>query len=114
MYEYNASVIRVVDGDSIEVMIDQGFRQWRRERVRVLGVDCPEKTGDTKPAGLAAKEFTQAWCDARGGMIRIQTIMDPNDSFGRVLASVYDRADSRETLTNALIAAGHGVEYRRV
>lgn len=112
MYEYNATVLRVVDGDSLDVMIDQGFRQWRKERVRVLGVDCPETHGETKQAGLDAKQFTQTWCDSRGGLIRIKTVMDPNDSFGRVLADVYDRDDG-SLLASALLSASHAVAYKR-
>jgi micrococcal nuclease len=43
MYEYNCTIVRVVDGDTVDVDIDLGFDTWRRgERIRLYGVDTPE------------------------------------------------------------------------
>ena len=60
MYEYRAIVLRVVDGDTVDVDIDLGFGIWmKRERVRMMGIDTPEsRTRDKveKVFGLAAKE----------------------------------------------------------
>lgn len=111
-YRYLSKIVRVVDGDTLDVEIDLGFHTWRRDRVRLLGVNCPEKHGETKEAGLQAKQFTQEWCDARSGLVEIATTIDPNDSFGRVLADVYDREHTGNTLTGALIVSGHGVPYK--
>ena len=57
MYEYNAELDRVVDGDTVDVNIDLGFGIWiRDERVRVMGIDTPESRTrdlDEKVFGLA-------------------------------------------------------------
>ena len=42
MYEYNAVVERVVDGDTIDVIIDLGFKTWKKVRVRMEGINTPE------------------------------------------------------------------------
>ena len=43
MYEYKAKLIKVVDGDTVDVDIDLGFGVWlRNERVRIMGIDTPE------------------------------------------------------------------------
>ena len=42
MYEYNAQVLRVVDGDTVDVLIDCGFSTFRKERVRLYGIDAYE------------------------------------------------------------------------
>ena len=59
MYEYRAKVIKVVDGDTVDVDIDLGFGVWLKdERVRIMGIDTPEsRTRDKveKKFGLAAK-----------------------------------------------------------
>ena len=59
MYEYNAVVERVVDGDTIDVIIDLGFKTWKKVRVRMEGINTPEsRTRDLeeKKRGLAAKD----------------------------------------------------------
>ena len=59
MYEYRANLVKVVDGDTVDVDIDLGFGVWLRdERVRIMGIDTPEsRTRDKveKLFGLAAK-----------------------------------------------------------
>ena len=59
MYEYRARVIKVIDGDTVDVDIDLGFGVWLKdERVRIMGIDTPEsRTRDKveKKFGLAAK-----------------------------------------------------------
>ena len=43
MYEYKATIIKVVDGDTVDVDIDLGFDVWlRNQRIRLFGIDCPE------------------------------------------------------------------------
>ena len=59
MYEYKVNILKVVDGDTVDVDIDLGFGCWlRNERVRIVGIDCPEsRTSDRieKVFGEAAK-----------------------------------------------------------
>lgn len=58
MYEYRAEIRRVVDGDTVDVLLDLGFSNFRKERVRLLGIDTPEtRTRDAreKKFGLMAK-----------------------------------------------------------
>ena len=63
MYEYRCKILRIVDGDTVDVDIDLGFGVWmHRERVRIMGIDTPEsRTRDLteKKFGLAAKEFVR-------------------------------------------------------
>ena len=59
MYEYKAEVINVVNGDTIDVMIDLGLNAYRAERVRLARVDVPNIRGKEKEKGLKAKEFVE-------------------------------------------------------
>ena len=59
MYKYNAKLIRVIDGDTIDALIDLGFDVWVKKRIRLYGIDTPEtRTRDLeeKKAGIAAKD----------------------------------------------------------
>jgi micrococcal nuclease len=59
MYKYNAKLIRVIDGDTIDALIDLGFDVWIKKRIRLYGINTPEtRTRDLeeKKAGLAAEE----------------------------------------------------------
>ena len=59
MYEYNCKIVRVVDGDTVDVDIDLGFDTWKcGERIRLYGIDTPEcrtRDAEEKAAGLLAK-----------------------------------------------------------
>ena len=58
MFEYNATVTKVVDGDTIDAMVDLGFGTWKKVRIRMHGINAPEsRTRDLeeKKKGLAAK-----------------------------------------------------------
>ena len=63
MYEYNAKILRIVDGDTIDVDIDLGFGVWiHKERVRLEGIDTPEsrtKDLEEKKFGLLSKEYVR-------------------------------------------------------
>ena len=60
MYEYKAKLLKVIDGDTVDVDIDLGFGVWlRNERVRIMGIDTPESRTRNKLEklfGLAAKK----------------------------------------------------------
>ena len=59
MYEYKAKLVRVIDGDTIDCIIDLGFDVRLKERIRLKGIDTPEtRTRDLeeKKRGFAAKE----------------------------------------------------------
>ena len=121
MYEYKAIVERVVDGDTIDVIIDLGFKTWKKVRVRMEGINTPEsRTRDLeeKKRGLAAKD-------------RLVEILKYNNNectlkvsgvgkFGRAIASVYvdtlSPASNKSSMTQInvnkqLIEEGHAVAY---
>jgi micrococcal nuclease len=92
-YLYRAVVVRVVDGDTIDVDIDLGFYVWiRKQRIRLLGIDAPKQKGETRPEGLAATEHLQSLIE--GERIILRTVKgddggDRDDSFGRWLGTIY-------------------------
>lgn len=110
MYEYLISeVVKVVDGDTLDVVIDVGFNMMRRERVRINRIDTPEsKTTDEfeKKLGLDAKQYVSDWVKKQK-QIRIKTVKD--DKYGRILGEIY--GDHDECINDLLIENGYAWEY---
>ena len=113
MYKYGAKLLRVVDGDTADVMIDLGFDTWVKARLRFKGVDTWEKrTRDLaeKAKGIAASEFTKKYLEMNDGKFTIQSF--GKGKYGRVLAEIFVNIDGEETsLNKLLIENGHAYEY---
>jgi len=91
MYEYSCTVERVVDGDTIDVVLDLGFDILYKSRVRLYGIDTPEsrtRNLDEKARGKMASAFLKEAID-NGAKVVIQTkLKDSRGKFGRVLGDV--------------------------
>ena len=120
MYEYKATIVKVVDGDTVDVDIDLGFGiVLSDERVRIAGIDTPEsrtRDKEEKKFGLAAKARVKQLL-GKTCVLKTQINKDGEDmkgKFGRILGdfSVYDSAtDSWSMLTKILVSEGHAVPY---
>jgi micrococcal nuclease len=109
---YNAEVKRIVDGDTFDIIIDLGFDTFRKGRIRLYGVDTPEsrtKNLVEKQMGLAAKEFTDQWIQRSNSKIKVETILDKNEKYGRILARVWNEAG--ECLNTDIVNSGLAKEY---
>lgn len=108
-YTRKAVIERVIDGDTFSCVIDMGLRIYKRAKVRVLGVNCPELKGQSKAAGMLAKAFTKDWFAENKDFI-IQTVNEGReDSFGRLLANVY--SVTGQSLGDALLENGLAEKY---
>ena len=116
MHEYKVNILRVVDGDTVDVDIDLGFGMWlRKERVRVMGIDTPEsRTSDKmeKVFGLAAKNRLISLLGAEA-ILHTQVSKKGEDmkgKFGRVLGNFVSL--NGEKCAAVLIREGHAVAYQ--
>jgi endonuclease YncB( thermonuclease family) len=107
MYEYNAVVDRVVDGDTIDCTIDLGFKTWKKVRVRMEGINTPEsRTRDLEEI----LKYNDNTC-----ILKISGL----GKYGRALATVFVEnlspvATEALTLINVnsqLVTEGHAIEY---
>ena len=111
MYEYNAVVEKIVDGDTVDMRIDLGFSVWVMERCRLLGIDTPEsRTRDMrekkfgKLATHRVKELLQ-----KGSTYTIKTKFDSKGKFGRTMVDV--NLPGGETICNLLVSERLAVPY---
>ena len=115
MHEYKVNILKLVDGDTVDVDIDLGFGIWlRKERVRIMGIDTPEsRTSDKveKVFGLAAKNRLSSLLGAEA-ILQTQVSKKGEDmkgKFGRVLGNFISL--NGEKCAAVLIREGHAVAY---
>lgn len=91
MYQYRAKVIKVIDGDTLDLLIDLGFHIFTQIRIRVLDVDTYEIKGEFKDIGLKIKEVTKELLEGKD--IIIQSFKSDSelktDKYGRWLCRVF-------------------------
>lgn len=111
MYEYNATVERVVDGDTVDVDVDLGFSVHHKRRLRLRGINTPElhaKDNLVRAKALAAKDALTAAL-AKGPLV-IRTFKDGSDKYGRMLAQLYVNGDAI-SVNDQLVAQGFAVPF---
>lgn len=114
MYEYYVrKVENVVDGDTIDVLIDLGFDIIFQSRVRLAGIDTPEsRTSDKaeKVLGLESKEYLKKQLkDAKSVVIKTEK-MDSSEKYGRILGWLYINGDT-ESINDKMINDGYAWGY---
>jgi len=98
MYQYNAIIRKVVDGDTVEIDIDLGLSSWvHSEKIRLYGIDTPEVYGVKKGSpewelGNKSSEFVKQNLKENDGVI-IETIKDKKEKFGRYLGLIFIQID---------------------
>jgi micrococcal nuclease len=114
MYEYHCRIVRVVDGDTVDVDIDLGFDIWlRNERVRIIGIDAPEtrtRDLDEKQHGLESKAFVEKMLPV--GTIQGLVSKGFKGKFGRILGDfVIYQGNTRWDLSKLLVQEGYASVY---
>ena len=123
MYEYKCKVVKIIDGDTVDVDIDLGFGMWvHKERIRLEGIDTPEsRTRDLeeKKFGLLSKEYVRNLLPVGSIVKLVCKSYDSKGKFGRILGDIEieeKRMIGREltestSLVMKMIDNGYGVEY---
>ena len=118
MYNYNAICTRVVDGDTVDAMIDLGFGVHVKKRIRLAGINAPEsRTRDKqeKILGLAAKDRLVAMMESADNKFELES--QELGKYGRVLGKLHiDKLDGKDLITktcvnDCLVKEGYATEY---
>ena len=118
MYNYNATCIRVVDGDTIDAEIDLGFDIKVTKRIRLGGINAPEsrtRNKVEKKLGIAAKERLKEMLEGAANCFELEST--ELGKFGRVIGKLHiDKIAGKDVITkvcvnDCLVKEGHAVEY---
>ena len=118
MYYYNAVLVRVVDGDTIDAIIDLGFDVQVKKRIRLAGINAPEsrtRNKVEKKLGLASKERLIEILDGAANVFEIDS--KELGKYGRVIGKIYiNKLAGKDVLTQVcindmLVKEGHATEY---
>ena len=115
MYQYKATVERVVDGDTIDLTIDLGFKITTHQRIRLAGIDTPEifsvkKDSEEYKKGMEAKEFVETRVAANNNKAIVET-EKVTEKYGRYIGTI-TFADSETTLNDELVDKGHAIRVQ--
>lgn len=94
MYEYKATVKRIIDGDSLVLDIDLGFYMFMNEtKIRLYGLDTPEMNSEDPLLRLQAIMAIRYLYDNLqvGEKVTIKTVLDKREKYGRLLATVFTK-----------------------
>jgi micrococcal nuclease len=114
VYEYRAEVLRWVDGDTVDLLVDLGFTVLLRARFRLLGIDTPEvNRRATREAGNAATAYARLLAPV-GSLVLVRS--QKAGKYGRWLGEVYPLDSEGEpiltlSVNQALVDAGHARPY---
>ena len=111
MYEYSCKVERVVDGDTIDVILDLGFSVSYKSRVRLYGIDTPEsrtRNKDEKARGKLASAFLSKAIELADQVVIRTELKDSRGKFGRVLGTV---VCDGEDINQGMVDGGFAVKY---
>tara|TARA_R100000388_G_C7240022_1_gene160617 strand:- start:1654 stop:2040 length:387 start_codon:yes stop_codon:yes gene_type:complete len=109
MYEYKIrEVVKVVDGDTVDVIIDLGFDMFKKERIRLNGIDAPEsRTLDTeeKALGIDAKEFLERRLE---DCENLWVATEKDGKYGRMLGDIWCSATN---INEEMVLRGYAWKY---
>lgn len=112
MYQYKAHVDRVVDGDTLDLIIDLGFKITTHQRIRLAGINAPEtytvkKDSEEYKKGMAATEFVQKRLTANNYEVIVETDK-LTGKYGRYIGTIR-LSDSEVSLNRELVDKGLAV-----
>jgi len=112
MYTYHATVDRVVDGDTMDLIIDLGFKITTNQRIRLRGINTPEtynvkKDSEEYKKGMEAKEYVLKRMEENQNKVIIETEKDVG-KYGRYIG-IIRMADSDQSLNDELVNKGLAV-----
>jgi len=111
MFTYNAKLLKVVDGDTVDLRIDLGFKVFTEQRFRLAGINAPElhsKDPAERERGKAATEHLKTLIMGEGQLV-VTTTLDKQEKYGRFLARITN--GSGEDVNGEMVKAGHAKLY---
>jgi len=107
MYNYPFTLIRVIDGDTIQGAVDLGFNMQYTTTFRLFGINAPEMS--TGIPGAEAKTFLSFLLES-GGPLTVDTLKDKTGKYGRYLG-IFKNAEGKN-INDLMLKGGHAIVYK--
>lgn len=114
MYAYRITSARAIDGDTVDAAVDLGFGVSINVRLRLMGIDAPEKRRLTLERGRDSQKYLQMLLDTRGPLLvrthkPVSSQTEAKEKYGRYLADIYGAEG--ESLNRKMVLDGYAEEY---
>jgi len=110
MYEYNAKIISIYDGDTVTAEVDLGFNVAITEKFRLVRINAPEVRGEEREDGLKSRDRLRELILNK--KVTIKTLKDRKGKYGRYLAEIYINQDDETTNVNDWLVTENLAEYK--
>ena len=104
----SAKVTRVVDGDTVEVLVDLGYQTHWKGKVRLWGINAPEARGKSKPEGIKATDHLKYLLNSLSWDVTLRSHKNKAGKYGRWIVEIISRDVS---INQQMVLDGHAVEY---
>lgn len=112
MYTYKAKLVRVINGDTLDIEIDLGFDIIIKQRLKLYGIDTPDSRStnvDIKQKGL---DVRQRLMELLTTEFKVETMLNKRGKYGRILGKIYVIANGNEVCINELLVdEGLAIRY---
>ena len=110
MYEQNAKIISIYDGDTVTAEVDLGFNVTITEKFRLVRINAPEVRGEEREDGLKSRDRLRELILNKN--VIIKTLKDRKGKYGRYLAEIYIHEDDKTTNVNDWLVTENLAEYK--
>lgn len=106
MYQYEATLLRVIDGDTVDLLVDLGCDISIKMRCRLFGINTPERG---QPGYLEANNALTSLLE--GTPLIVETIKDRKEKYGRYLVHIWQQELEGESINTQMVLLNHAVRY---
>ena len=113
MYTYKAKLVRVINGDTLDIEIDLGFDLSIKQRLKLYGVDTPDSRSTDLEIRQKGLDVKQRVIEVLTKEFTVTTILNKRGKYGRILGKVYivDDNDNKVCINELLVDEGHAIRY---
>ena len=113
MYTYNAKLVRVINGDTLDIEIDLGFDIIIKQRLKLFGIDTPDSRSTNTEIKQKGLDVKQRLMDLLTKEFKVETMLNKRGKYGRILGKVYivDEKDNEVCINELLVDEGLAERY---
>jgi len=113
MYTYKAKLVRVINGDTLDIEIDLGFDIIIKQRLKLFGIDTPDSRSTNTEIKQKGLDVKQRLMDLLTKEFKVETMLNKRGKYGRILGNIYvtDNKGNEICINELLVTEGLAVRY---